>query len=205
MILSVLAKDPEFAKKVRPHLRSDYFNDDSDRAVYSLIEKFYLNYSSPPPRDSLVIELDNATGLNETVYSEASKKVKELYTSDFEYSKDWLTKETEKFCRDRAIYNAIMQSVKIINGDSKLSEGAIPDMLSKALSVGFDAHVGHDYFDDAEARYEFYNKKEERIKTGIHMLDKVTGGGLPRKSMSVLMAACVHPDTPIKIRLRPKE
>lgn len=188
MILSVLARDPEFAKKVRPHLKTDYFNDDSDRAVYQLVEKFYQTYSSPPPRDSLVIELDNLSGLNETVYAEAAKKVKGLYSNDFEYSKEWLTTETEKFCRDRAIYNAIMQSVKIINGDTKLSAGAIPDMLSKALSVGFDAHVGHDYFDDAESRYEFYNKKEERIKTGIYMLDKVTGGGLPRKTISVLMA-----------------
>lgn len=127
--------------------------------------------------------------MNETVYTEAAKKVKNIYADVYEYSKEWLVQESEKFCRDRAIYNAIMNSVKIINGESKLKEGAIPDLLSKALSVGFDTHVGHDYFDDAENRFEFYNKKEERVKSGIHMLDKVTGGGFPLKTMSVLMAS----------------
>jgi archaellum biogenesis ATPase FlaH len=185
----VLAKDPDFAKKVRPHLKNEYFGDDSDKVVYNLIEKFYIGYSAPPPKDSLLIELENLDGLNETVYSESLKKVNALYTSVYDYSKEWLISESEKFCRDRAIYNAIMHSVKIINGESKLKEGAIPDLLSKALSVGFDAHVGHDYFENAEDRYEFYNKKEERIKSGIYMLDKVTGGGFPLKTMTVLMAS----------------
>ena len=168
MILSVLTKDPEFAKKVRPHLKSEYFNSDSDKLVYQVLENFYTKYSAAPPKDSLLIDLESVENINENVYTDSVKVAKAIYESDFEYNHDWLITETEKFCRDRAIFNAIMQSVKIINGEVKnKTESAIPDMLSKALSVGFDVQVGHDYFDDADARFEFYHKKEVRFKTGI--------------------------------------
>ena len=190
MILSVLTKDPEFAKKVRPHLKSEYFNSDSDKLVYQVLENFYTKYSTAPPKDSLLIDLESVENINENVYTDSVKVAKAIYESDFEYNHDWLIAETEKFCRDRAIFNAIMQSVKIINGEVKnKTESAIPDMLSKALSVGFDVQVGHDYFDDADARFEFYHKKEVRFKTGITLLNKITGGGFPTKSLILLMAS----------------
>lgn len=188
LILNVLVKDEEFARKVRPHLKQEYFQDEGDKTVYSLIEGFFEKYGKAPPKDSILIDLSNVEKLSEDAFSEAKKTISGIYDDDYEYNQEWLIENAEKFCRDRAIYLAIMKSVKIINGEGKESPSAIPDMLSKALSVGFDANVGHNYFIDAEARHDFYNKKETRIPTGIGMIDKVTGGGFPTKTLICFMS-----------------
>lgn len=189
MILSVLTKDQEYAKKVRPHLKKEYFNSDSDALVYQVLENFYTKYSAPPPKDSLLIDLESVENVNENVYTDSVRSATALYDANLEYNHDWILAETEKFCRDRAIFNAIMQSVKIINGEVKnKTESIIPDLLAKALAVGFDVQVGHDYFDDADARFDFYHKKEVRFKTGITLLNKITGGGFPTKTLNLFMS-----------------
>ena len=190
MILNAVIKDTEFAKKARPHIKPEYFQTQPEKTLFSLIDSFYNEYSVPPPKDSILVDLENVPGITEGDYDKTSSLVDTVYSNKFEYSTDWILKETEKFCRDQAIYNAIMASVKIIDGeDKKRSEGSIPELLSQALAVGFDVQIGHDYFDDIDNRYEYYHKSEVRHKTGLEILNKITSGGFPNKTLITLVAA----------------
>ena len=118
---------------------------------------------------------------------------------------EWLVDSTEKWCKDRAVYLAIMESISIIDGKSGESgEGMIPDILSKALSVTFDTNVGHDYLENADGRFDFYHKKEDKIAFDLDMFNVITGGGIPRKTLNIILAGCVHPETPIRVRIHKK-
>ena len=205
VILNALTNDSKFSEKVRPHLNSDYFHDESEKLVFEIMEEFTAKYGKVPPRDSVVIELDSLDGIKEGVYKKATDVIESVYNDEYKYDTQWLIDQTESFCKEKAIYNAIMHSVKIINGDSQTENpAAIPSIMTKALSVAFDTNVGHDYFGSAETRWEHYHKKETRIKTRIDLMNKVTGGGLPLKTLFCAMGSCVHPDTKITVRLRKK-
>ena len=188
IVLHTLTKDREYAKKVRPHLDARYFGDGVEKVAYELIEEFYAKYGVPPPRDAILIELENLERLPEKIHDTAIGYIGELYSCESDVHPEWLLTETEKFCRDSAIHNAIMDSVKIINGESKEPPGAIPSKLSDALGICFDVQVGHDYFDDISARYDGYHEKNVRFPTRLEILNKVTDGGLPTKSLCVLLA-----------------
>jgi hypothetical protein len=116
----------------------------------------------------------------------------------------WLIDQTEKFCQDKAIYNAIMNSVSILddNGENKKSKGEIPKLLSDALAVSFDNHIGHDYVNDFDSRYDFYHRQDSRIQFDLDLFNKITKGGLPIKTLNIALAGCVHPETKVKIRYR---
>jgi hypothetical protein len=110
--------------------------------------------------------------------------------------------ETEKFCKESAVYNAIMESINIIDGSSKVDSGSIPDILSKALAVSFDSHVGHDYIEDSESRFNFYHTVEQKIPFDLEYFNLITNGGTPAKTLNIVMAGCVHPNTKVSIRYR---
>lgn len=189
IILSALTKDSEYTKKVIPHIRADYFQDRKEKTVFSLIENFYSKYGKLPTRDVLTLELNEAKNIAESEFEDTKEVLKSAFVDQYEYDSQWLIDETEKFCKERAVYNAIMQSVMIINGeDKKTSEGQIPSMLQEALSISFDHAIGHDYFQDAQSRFEFYSKKETRISCSLELLNKVTGGGIPRKTLNMFIA-----------------
>ena len=205
IILSALTHDPEFAKKVMPHMQADFFQDRKEKTVFKLIDDFYSKYEKLPTRDVLTIEFEDLKDVPESEYEETKEVLKAAFTDTYEYEPQWLLDETEKFCKERAVYNAIMKSVMIINGeDKKLTEGQIPGLLQDALSISFDNDVGHDYFRDARDRFEFYHRIDSRVKCGIDLMNKVTDGGLPRKTLSAFVAMCVHPDTLVTVRLRKK-
>lgn len=203
IILSALTKDAEFTKKVMPHMQADFFQDRKEKIVFQLIDSFYTKYQKLPTKDVLTIELDELKNVPESEFDDTKEVLKSAFVDSYEYEPQWLLDETEKFCKERAVYNAIMQSVMIINGeDKKRSEGQIPSMLQDALAISFDNDIGHDYFRDAKNRFEFYHRKENRIPCSIDILNKVTDSGLPRKCLAIAAAMCVHPDTLITVRLR---
>lgn len=189
IILSALTKDYEFTKKAIPHIQAEFFQDRKEKAVFKLFESFYTRYSKLPTKDVSMIEFEELKDVPETEYEETKEVLKSAFVDEYEYDRQWLLDETEKFCKERAVYNAIMKSVMIINGeDKKHSDGEIPKMLSDALSISFDNDIGHDYFRDAEARFEFYHRKDARIKCGIDIMNKVTDDGIPRRSLNIFAA-----------------
>lgn len=202
LILNILTKDHEYTKKVQPHLKPEYFHKRTEKTVYSLIDSFYSKYSRLPPKDVMLIELDSIEGLSGDEYSDCKKVISESFDDEYRYDLEWLVNETEKFCKDKSVYNAVMQAVKIINGDdNKFTENQIPTILQDALAVSFDKNVGHDYFDNAEDRYDFYHQSENKIKTSIELLNKVTNQGITRKALAIFMGSSGSGKSAVKCSL----
>jgi replicative DNA helicase len=174
-------------RKVIPFLKRDYFIDNNEKIVYDKIKNFIDEYNVIPTKDALVIAAQNDKSLNEDQYKEVVELIHELEPT--EHNKDWLYKETEKFCKDKAIYNAILQSISIIDGrDTARSEDGIPQLLQDALGVCFDNNVGHDYIESADKRYEFYHRVESRVPFDLEYFNKITNGGMPNKTLNVCLA-----------------
>jgi len=174
-------------RKVIPFLKRDYFIDNNEKIVYDKIKNFIDEYNVIPTKDALVIAAQNDKSLNEDQYKEIVELIHDLEPTD--HNKDWLYKETEKFCKDKAIYNAILQSISIIDGrDKARSEDGIPQLLQDALGVCFDNNVGHDYIESADKRYEFYHRVESRVPFDLEYFNKITNGGMPNKTLNVCLA-----------------
>jgi replicative DNA helicase len=188
MILKSLVHDEDYLRKALPFIKSEYFSDSGERNVYKVIDEFVQKYNTRPTRDALAVIISDQRGLSESDY----KRSTEIVESLSEYSspeRDWLIDETEKFCQERAIYNAIMESISIIDGKSKTNDkGSIPKILQDALAVSMDAHIGHDFIEDADSRFEYYHRVEERVPFDIDLLNAITNGGLPRKTLNVILA-----------------
>ena len=186
-ILSNLLHNEEFARKSIVFLKDDYFQDATEKVVFHEIQTFYAKYNDVPTKEALQIAIDEREGISSTIYEEAEALIKSLGKTD--NNQQWLLDETEKFCKDKAVYNAIMESIEIIDGKhKKKTDGAIPELLSDALAVTFDTHIGHDFLEDSDERYEFYHTREEKIPFDIEYLNKITQGGVTRKSLNILMA-----------------
>ena len=189
IILSALTSDQDFTKKVITYIQPEFFADTKERITFELIADFYKKYGKTPTHDVLSIEIEERKDIPENDFDDAKNVLKSAFKDKYEYDQQWLIDETERFCKDRAVYLAIMKSVMIINGEEKkLSEGAIPKLLQDALSIGFDHSIGHDYFEDAKARFEFYHRPESKIRFAIEMLNKVTNKGVNRKTLNMLVA-----------------
>jgi archaellum biogenesis ATPase FlaH len=186
-ILSHLVFNEDYARQVVPHLKPEYFHQNSDKVVYELVDEFFGKYNALPTKEALLIELKTVMGLTEGDYQAARNMIDGLSAEKTELQ--WLVDSTEQFVRDKAIYNGVNKSIGIISGSDKtLGKDSIPDILSEALSVAFDKRVGHDYFEDFGSRYEFYHRVDNRIKFGVETLNQITKGGLPRKTLTVFMA-----------------
>lgn len=186
-ILSNLFHSEEYCRKVVPHIKKDYFADRKEAAVASLLIKFFEEYNKPASPEVVQIEIGNLKGFTDKEIPEMQEYAKQL--TSFEPNQEWLIQQTEKFCKDRAVYNAILSSIKIIEGNDKVhSQDAIPSILSDALGVCFDNHVGHDYIDDAAARFEYYHRVEEKIPFDLDMFNKITKGGLSKKTLNIALA-----------------
>ena len=187
VVLQNLIHNEEYARKVIPFLRAEYFHDKTERLVFDIVRGFIIKYNNLPTKEALSIELDKNSTLNEEEYKNTSGLIDSFVSNDANI--DWLITETEKFCKDKAVYNAIMESIHIIDGKSKdKTDTAIPHILSDALAVSFDTHIGHDYIEDADDRYDFYHKKEKRIPFDLEFLNDITAGGTPSKTLNVVMA-----------------
>jgi len=187
-IISTLVQESEFARKTLPFLKKDYFSDDGQKVIFELIKQFVEKYNKVPNKAVLSVDLDELKGLNQTTYDQAKECIKQIGTNPV-VDEQWLLDNTERFCQDKAIYNAIMDSIKIMdNQKEQQSRGAIPKLLSDALAVSFDQHIGHDFLEDSATRFENYHKKEKRIPFDLEYLNKITKGGLPRKTLNIILA-----------------
>jgi len=185
-ILRNLMHDENYLRRVMPFMKAEYFADAADLAVFRCIQQFVEDFNACPTTEALAIALQR-TSLNEESFKQAHKLLQELGPEPA--NADWLTKETEKWCKDRAIYNAIVKSIEIIDGRDKLmTPDALPSLLQDALSVAFDNSVGHDYLADAAERFEFYHKIEHRVPFDLELFNKITGGGLPNMTLNVALA-----------------
>lgn len=186
IILKGLIHDEKFCRKALPHIKPEYFQNEH-RVVYELILKFIAKYNKLPNSAVLNIEFQNSDKIADTIA--VSKLISDANTPEIvEY--DWLVNTTEKWCKDRAVHIAIMESIAIIDGRSatNAAEGMIPDILSKALAVTFDTNVGHDYIEDAQKRFDFYHRIEDKISFDIDMLNQITNGGVTRKTLNIILA-----------------
>lgn len=187
-ILSNLIHAEDYSRKVIPFLKREYFSDKIEGIVSEEIFKFFENFNELVTPEVLAIEITNRRDINESELKEATEMVESF--KHIPINEEWLLNETEAFCKQRAVYIAILESIQIIEGkDKNYTQEAIPSLLSEALSVCFDTSVGHSYIEDAEARFEFYRKVEEKIPFDIDLLNKITNGGVTRKSLNLLLAA----------------
>jgi replicative DNA helicase len=186
-ILRNLIFNEDYSRKVIPFIQPDYFEKRSEKVVFEEIVKFIVKYGSAITTEALAIEIENRTDLSETEI----KEIRDLNSGlhDGVVDKQWILDTTEKWCRDRAIYLALMESIHIADGNNeKKNRDAIPSILSDALAVSFDNNIGHDYLQNYEERYEFYHRKEDKIEFDLEYFNKITKGGLPNKTLNIALA-----------------
>jgi replicative DNA helicase len=187
LILRNLLYNEEYVRKVIPFIKGDYFEDRNQRIVYEEISKFVQDYNKPATKEVLCIETEKRQDINGDEFQEITKLISYLEDEPSEFN--WLVDTTEKWCRDRAIYLALMESIQLADGkDDTQGRDAIPTILSDALAVSFDTNVGHDYLIDYEERYESYHRKEDKIPFDLEYFDKITKGGLPNKTLNIALA-----------------
>jgi replicative DNA helicase len=186
-ILSRLIYDENYCRKVIPFLKHEYFSERKESVVIREISEFFTKYNKPITKEILAIEVSTRTDLNDKELGEVGTFLDTLV--DVPTNDDWMLVNTEKFCKDKAVYNAILTSIRIQEGrDKTYTTDSIPSILSDALAVSFDNHVGHDYIDDANSRYEFYHRIEEKIAFDLDLFNKITKGGLSRKTLNIVLA-----------------
>ena len=187
LVLKNLVNNEKFLRKVIPFLKKEYFEDSNYKVVFDEILSFVTEYNQVPTKEVLNIEIEKRKDINQDSYKEITHLIGCLDEDVVEF--DWLVNTTEKWCRDRAIYLALLESISIADGgDSKKTPDAIPSILSDALAVSFDNHIGHDYLEDYEMRYEAYHKKEDKIEFDLEYFNKITKGGLPNKTLNIALA-----------------
>jgi replicative DNA helicase len=187
--LKNLVKNESFTRRVLPFLKSEYFTNEVERNIFNEIRDFTIKYNNLPTTDALLIEVDSLRGLTADQARDASTLIKDLNADEVDTNADWLLDSTEKFCQEKAIYNAIMQSIEIMNNKGgTLTKGAIPDLLTQALAVTFDPNVGHDYLEDFEERFEYYHRVEHKIPFDLDFFNKITKNGFSRKTLNIFLA-----------------
>jgi replicative DNA helicase len=187
IVLKNLVYNEKYCRKVLPFIKSEYFETHEERVIFEEINKYVQQYQSQPPLNSIAIECERRTDLSQDGFQNILDLLK-VFTED-KVDDDWLINTSEKWCKDRAVYLSLLESIKIADGNDKTkSRDAIPTILSEALGVCFDEHVGHDYIEDFERRYDFYHRKEEKIPFDLEFFNKITKGGLPSKTLNIALA-----------------
>ena len=190
LILRNLLYNEEYLRKVIPFIKAEYFEDPHQKVVFEEILNFVNEYNQPTTKEVLHIEAEKRQDINDSAFQEITKLIS--YLEDVPTDYDWLLDTTEKWCKDRAIYLALIESIALADGkDETKDRGAIPSILSDALAVSFDTHIGHDYLQDYAERYESYHRTEDTIPFDLEFFDKITKGGLPNKTLILLLLALV--------------
>lgn len=186
-IISSLLANETYTRKVLPFLEVEYFADPVESIVVSEIQEFFTKYNKQPTKEILLIEVGNRNDLNDDQLTHTENLIKSLSEEDI--NEDWLIDNTEQFCKDRALYNAILRSISIIEGkDLKFDKNSLPTILSEALSISFDTNLGHDFFEHVEHRYDYYHLQEAKIPFDIDIFNKITKGGASKKTLNVVLA-----------------
>ena len=187
LVIKNLLLDEEYVRKAMPFIKTEYFADTIGKKLFDIFSKYFTDYSAIPTKEALVIEVGQVGGISDEQHHDIVKAIGNIDTDKSEF--EWILDTTEKWCKERALYLALMSSIKIAEGnDEKRAAGAIPSILSEALAVTFDNHIGHDYLEDYEERYDFYHQKEEKIPFDLEFFNKITKGGLPNKTLNVALA-----------------
>jgi len=188
LIIQNLIHNDGYSRRVVPFLKKEYFTSKTDKTVYGIISSYILKYNSCPTIDAIEVEIQNEN-LSETEFTECKALVESIKEEPPAKTLDWLTEKTEEFCKNKAIYNAILDSIHIIDGkDRDRDANALPSILSDALAVSFDSHIGHDYLADAEERFQFYHEIEKKIPFDLDFFNSITKGGTPSKTLNIVMA-----------------
>ena len=186
-ILGSLFYKEDYTRKVLPFIKEEYFGNRVEQLLFGEVFKFVEKYNNLPTKDAILIELNNRRDINEEELQHLKDYV--VAVEDSEADEQWLLETTEKFCKDRAVHNAVLSGIKILDGkDKKQTPEAIPHILSDALAVSFDKSVGHDYIEDAEARFKFYHTKEKRYQFDLDYMNRITKGGVPSKTLNIALA-----------------
>jgi replicative DNA helicase len=189
-ILKNLIYNEEYLRKVLPFLKSEYFTDRVDRTIFTEVSKFVQDYNSTPTIEAIGLAIKEKRNLTDEEVEQCESNLKEIVSAKSEESKiEWLVDKTEQFCQEKAIYNAVLGSISILDGKDKTNDkGAIPKLLSDALAISFDSSVGHDYLENSDERFDFYHRHEERIPFDLEFFNKITKGGLPAKTLNIALA-----------------
>ncbi len=189
VIFSNIVANEDYARQAIPFLNSEYFTLPSDKTIFEIIDSYIKDYNALPTKEVLHLELGGKGGLTEDQFKQSRELIDSLEITGTGQDQQWLVDQTEKFCQDKALYNAVMQAIQIIDSKtSSISKGAIPQILTDALAVSFDTSIGHDFLADADSRYEFYHRKEVKVPFDIELLNKITNGGLPQKTLNIVLA-----------------
>ena len=188
-ILKGLIHNETYTRKILPYVKDVYFTTTTGRTAFRICQEYFLEYNSCPTKQDIAVELEKLKNISDDEFKALAGVCEELFVDEGSANLEFLTNETERWCKERAVYNALMESINIHDGGSKEhGVDSIPELLSEALAVGFDDHIGHDYLNDYQERYDFYHRKEERISFGIDYLDKITKGGVPNKTLNIALA-----------------
>ena len=186
-ILKNLIQNEEFTRKTLPYIKSEFFQESDEEFLFKQIREYFLKYQESPTPEALIIDIDERDDINQQLISDTIVLINQIKADTVTTPDEWLTDSTEKWCKDRAVYNGVMSSIEIIQ-DKEGQQGLIPDILREALSVSFDSNIGHDFIEDWDSRYEFYHREEERIPFDLELMNKITKGGLPNKTLNICMA-----------------
>lgn len=187
IVLQNLLYNEDYSRKVAPFLKAEYFHDRQERSIFDIAQQFILNYNNLPTKEIILIEVNKLKNINEVDFKAIQDILCDLSNEEVDFS--WLVEQTESFCKDKAVYNAIMESIHIIDGESKTqNSNAIPEILSDALAVSFDTHVGHDYLEDSADRFDFYHRVEKKVPFDLEYFNTITAGGTPQKTLNIIMA-----------------
>ena len=186
-ILKNLIQNEPFIRKTLPYIKSDFFQERDEEFLYKQIKEYFLKYQTPPTPEALIIDIDEMEGIDQQLISDTMVLIREIKQDTTDTPDEWLVDSTEKWCKDRAVYNGVMNSIEIIQ-DKQGNTGEIPDILREALSVSFDSNIGHDFIEDWNDRYEFMHREEERVPFDLDLMNKITKGGLPNKTLNICMA-----------------
>ena len=186
-VIKGLLHNEEYSRKVLPYIKEEYFESTAGRTYFELCKGHFSRYNECPTRDSIQVGIEGLEGISEDDFQSIGSVFDGLFLEK-EIKKDWLVDETEKWCKERAVYLALLESISIHDGKGDKTRDSIPSLLNEALAVSFDPHVGHDYLNDVEERYNFYHLREERISFGLEYMDKITKGGLPNKTLNIALA-----------------
>ena len=189
VILRNLICNEEYLRKVIPFIKPEYFSDRTERTIFDEISSFVSSYNTTPTIEAVTLAIKEKKNLTDDQVAKCEDYIHEIEQNKESSKIDWLLKQSEIFCQEKAIYNAVLASISILDGKDKAQEkGAIPKILADALGVGFDTNIGHDYLDNADERYEFYHRKEKRIPFDLEFFNKITKGGLPIKTLNIALA-----------------
>lgn len=184
-IISNLLTNEDYIRKVLPFLKAEYFTG-SERTVFNAIKTFVDTYNAVPSKSAVLVDLDKSDNLSDSDYSNVVDYIEQL--KEESVNLQWLVDETEKYCQDKAVYNAVMESIQVLDGKTDKTKNAIPEILSEALGVSFDTNIGHDYIANSDDRYDFYHRKESKLEFDLDYFNRITRGGLSRKTLNVALA-----------------